>query len=110
VGGAAQEGAGGTRRDGLTRGAKSAVIEGRQGTTEGATDEDPRNSHQDRGQHPRGRTEVKHIEGDLSVNWQGYRGVNTDEAEALLEDQGLTPRTWIWNAEKKHYTALLAGM
>ena len=51
-----------------------------------------------------------HRDVNLKVNWRGYHGVNTDEAEALLGDEGLGVRTWIWNAKKKHYVTLLVSL
>lgn len=54
--------------------------------------------------------EVKFIEDDLKVSWKGYHGVNTDAAEMDLEDEGLAPRTWIWNAKKRHYVTLLVAL
>lgn len=44
---------------------------------------------------------------DLRVNWKGYHGISTDEAEGLLEEDGWRVMTWFWNAEKKHYVTLL---
>lgn len=48
-----------------------------------------------------------HRDVKLGCNWKGYNGINKDEAESLLEDEGLAVMTWFWNAEKKHYVTLL---
>ncbi len=54
--------------------------------------------------------EVKFIEDDLRVSRKGYHGVDTDAAEMALEDMALGVRTWIWNAQKKHYVTLLVSL